>query len=741
MQLFELLLEERAIAHAPPSASAKSQMRLPELKPAMSELSKACVDDTLVSPEPVWSKSAIARRTRRYKIAGLREVRREKVSLRRLAGSAAQAAMRSTVDKESRLEILQRLESTSGVPEVISVSPCVSNCHSSASRTAQKFEERLFQRHQILRGSGSRNVTKIVDMQNKKQRGRGPNIPLVVGREIDCMKCIILREIYLGTVCRILEKLKTLYSELDRIQDTVCGGDSDEASSLASVVDDTAEKKMWRSVQFNTGELVVLLDQLRLISLDLVEKARDWRETRRITASSVTAGDNPSRMESHLIGLMYQGDNYLVKMMSDLAFLDDSPAAQHYFDTFSYIDNPFMMPIDDEILEDRCLEAAKHLCSEAKCAALVAKTSLLSSETLRGTMTQLPSLKLMNPAPLINRARVPISQNTHAGILKEQKPSCSKAQMLHTSCVEAKVLHRTVRPIELPAHHGAPPVLGSPRSEKPDFGRLRRRIRDRIEPKQHVKLEPVLGLPGRALVGVPITNLFMSNVPEECAFEFSIQRTAVLIQRIIRGSLCRNHRDESQSETSFLASLHQPALMIQACFRRNAVQYWKRCHTAFLHRKVKFIRKFFATTTCKRMKSHALTIHPDAITITHEPLFIRSTNAKAVVQEAGPRAAKELDADFVLKEISAKKIQRITHASIDQKPVRSIEAKTHTAERSAAVIQAHVRGSHARKRTDLSQLASASNARRQSRFDDAVSAALEAALAIESSGDGSHMKP
>mgnify|MGYP004153995435 CR=1 len=50
MQLFELLLEERAIAHAPPSASAKSQMRLPELKPAMSELSKACVDDTLVSP-------------------------------------------------------------------------------------------------------------------------------------------------------------------------------------------------------------------------------------------------------------------------------------------------------------------------------------------------------------------------------------------------------------------------------------------------------------------------------------------------------------------------------------------------------------------------------------------------------------------------------------------------------------------------------------------------------------------
>ena len=235
-------------------------MLLSATTPAMSIGRNA---EVYLDPEPVWSKSKIARRAKRYKIAEMRAARREKVSMRRLASSVAQAAMRSTVDNRSRMKIFRKAECTERrkMVEIIAVAPCVSKCHSSASRTAAKFEERAIRRFDILRPQ--RIDGRLTDEPLDKE------VSLHVSRRLDCIKCVMLRETYIATTAKTIQKLDKYYTRLHEMGQTAHVGSGDGGLSSATTPHNTSETKLWKLVQFSTSELTVLLDQLRLVSLHL----------------------------------------------------------------------------------------------------------------------------------------------------------------------------------------------------------------------------------------------------------------------------------------------------------------------------------------------------------------------------------------------------------------------------------------------------------------------------------------
>jgi len=121
--------------------------------------------------------------------------------------------------------------------EGLALAPCVSKCHSSASRAAEKLEERAIQRHRILHGS--RTTSHLVDKETKKRRGEEPKITSVLSEELDCMKYIVLRETYLGTTRKTAMKLDGYYTELEQFQEATCVRDGDGVSTTDTMPDDS----------------------------------------------------------------------------------------------------------------------------------------------------------------------------------------------------------------------------------------------------------------------------------------------------------------------------------------------------------------------------------------------------------------------------------------------------------------------------------------------------------------------
>lgn len=184
-------------------------------------------DDSGVDIEPVWSKSNIARRARRHKIASKRSARREDILTRHITSRVARTALQCSMYKEVQEEMLEYLGKTkkAGLLENLNLAPCVSKCHSSASRAAEKLEERVFQRHRMFHASSNREY--FIDNENKKHRGGGVETMLVLNKELDCIKYIVLRETYLGTTQKTAMKLDGYFIELNHIQEgTYVGGNS-----------------------------------------------------------------------------------------------------------------------------------------------------------------------------------------------------------------------------------------------------------------------------------------------------------------------------------------------------------------------------------------------------------------------------------------------------------------------------------------------------------------------------------
>ena len=175
-------------------------------------------DDSDVEIEPVWSKSNIARFTRRHKFASKRCTRRTDILTRRMTTRATRTALKCSMHNEALGEFLEHLKKPKTVKllEGLALAPCVSKCHSSASRAAEKLEERAIQRHWILHGS--RTTSHLVDKETKKRRGKEPKITSVLSEELDCMKYIVLRGTYLGTTRKTAMKLDDYCTELEQFQ-------------------------------------------------------------------------------------------------------------------------------------------------------------------------------------------------------------------------------------------------------------------------------------------------------------------------------------------------------------------------------------------------------------------------------------------------------------------------------------------------------------------------------------------
>ena len=88
--------------------------------------------------------------------------------------------------------------------------------------------------------------------------------------------------------------------------------------------------ELWESLDAYINELVLLLNYIRIVSLDVVQKAVNW---------------HPARHSS--IELNYHGGSYIAKMASDLTFLSESPGVQNFTACQFSEANPFLLPIGD----------------------------------------------------------------------------------------------------------------------------------------------------------------------------------------------------------------------------------------------------------------------------------------------------------------------------------------------------------------------------------------------------------
>lgn len=708
-------------------------MNRPKSAPCEVMMTQPDVSDTgmSVDPEAVWSKSGIARRKMRCKIAEARAVKRKNVLLRRLANGAAQAAMHSTIDRETSIELLQRSKQTRSnrINDVITVAPCVSKCLSSATRAAETFEVRALQRHRNLHRQ--KTLSKFVDMSNKKQRGHGSNAVLVLCREIDCVECIMLRETHLGTTRNMVQKLDDYYVELGRIQETVYGGESDGASSTASLFDDVVEQRLWRLVQCCMNELGVLIDQLRLISLDIVERATAWRDTRKLCIERVAKGGGHACGLEHLIGLTYHGENYLIKMMSDLAFLDKSPAAKHYLDGASCMENPFVLPINDRLLEARCLDAVKRMQVEVRCATLSVRAQISPLHgTLRSNQSAtMPDLRKWDPAALMNRLHlIPTHTKIGAtaldrGLFTEGEPSINGAGTKFSRMGGRYASHL---PRSFHSQNSDKPIVSensSSASQVPEYMFLRRMLKGRIEPKQHVKLKPVVGLPGNPVCGVPISRS-PPSAREEFTFDAFKDAAASTIQCAVRGVQCRKYTPLTQRNFASDDTIEDsPTAIIQAC---NNDQ-----------RKARLICEFVGTTTDKQgslrlSKSLSNEATPRKIYST-DRTSARDLHTNPSTEAKPPEYVNHSAvSDELARERGAKRIQDLIRSLIGRRVSFNVHEtkRTRTVDDAMTLFQAHMRGIASRN-TSFRDLVAANAGRRRTRVDEAVATALERAIMDE----------
>lgn len=116
--------------------------------------------------------------------------------------------------------------------------------------------------------------------------------------------------------------------------------------------------ELWESLDAYINELVLLLNYIRIVSLDVVQKAVNW---------------HPARHSSIELELNYHGGSYIAKMASDLTFLSESPGVQNFTACQFSEANPFLLPIGpgDPATEEACLKASDQVQLELKRASLI----------------------------------------------------------------------------------------------------------------------------------------------------------------------------------------------------------------------------------------------------------------------------------------------------------------------------------------------------------------------------------
>ncbi|EGB02601.1 hypothetical protein AURANDRAFT_68729 [Aureococcus anophagefferens] len=434
-------------------------------------------------------------------------------------------------------------------------------------------------------------------------------------------------------------------------------------------------------------------------------EVRALQRHRNLHRQKTLSGGHACGLE-HLIGLTYHGENYLIKMMSDLAFLDKSPAAKHYLDGASCMENPFVLPINDRLLEARCLDAVKRMQVEVRCATLSVRAQISPLHgTLRSNQSAtMPDLRKWDPAALMNRLHlIPTHTKIGAtaldrGLFTEGEPSINGAGTKFSRMGGRYASHL---PRSFHSQNSDKPIVSensSSASQVPEYMFLRRMLKGRIEPKQHVKLKPVVGLPGNPVCGVPI-----SRSPPSAREEFTFDA----------------FKDAAANDTIE----DSPTAIIQAC---NNDQ-----------RKARLICEFVGTTTDKQRslrlsKSLSNEATPRKIYST-DRTSARDLHTNPSTEAKPPEYVNHSAvSDELARERGAKRIQDLIRSLIGRRVSFNVHEtkRTRTVDDAMTLFQAHMRGIASRN-TSFRDLVAANAGRRRTRVDEAVATALERAIMDE----------
>ena len=272
-------------------------------------------NDFEVRAEMILPKSDIARTTRRQKIAGKYSARFPDALERQIASNVPFSLQNAASEKKTNGPQVKRVS----MLDCGRLSPCISKL---VATTATVPKQR-------------KKANRIALARNKH------GLKLGTTRELDCIESIILREIYLMAIQKTSTKLDCLFYEINElpVEDSHCA---------------VFRAELWESLDAYINELVLLLNYIRIVSLDVVQKAVNW---------------HPARHSS--IELNYHGGSYIAKMASDLTFLSESPGVQNFTACQFSEANPFLLPIGDPATEEACLKASDQVQLELKRASLI----------------------------------------------------------------------------------------------------------------------------------------------------------------------------------------------------------------------------------------------------------------------------------------------------------------------------------------------------------------------------------
>mmetsp|Transcript_33835 Transcript_33835/g.103829 ORF Transcript_33835/g.103829 Transcript_33835/m.103829 type:complete len:264 (-) Transcript_33835:1552-2343(-) len=238
------------------------------------------------------------------------------------------AGKSTQVDKQQEFSG-DRQGSKHHAPRII-LSPCISKC-SPASLSATQASSMI--------------DTASTSNKNSPQRLCEDNPT----HKIDCVEHIILREQYLTDIHIRSSKLDKYFRELHHC-----------TQQLVTPLALPQKSKLWRLLEADLIELLSLLDQIRSVSLHIVQAAVKWRLTKQVSSED---SEDSGRQN---IGFIYQGKNYLSKMRSDLIFLGDSPTMQYYIGHRISRTNLLVLPSVDTTLDEAHLTALDQVNLESR---------------------------------------------------------------------------------------------------------------------------------------------------------------------------------------------------------------------------------------------------------------------------------------------------------------------------------------------------------------------------------------
>lgn len=161
-------------------------------------------------------------------------------------------------------------------------------------------------------------------------------------KKIDCAEQILLREKYLLDIRRRSTKLDRVFGEL---------------SCCPEMISVPQKSKLWRLLEASINEVLSLVERIRSVSLHVVQMALEWHLARQMSHVYPT-------------GLAYAGQNYLIKMISDLTFLGDSPTMQYYVGHRASMANSLLLPASNTASNEAYLKASDQVSLESKRAML-----------------------------------------------------------------------------------------------------------------------------------------------------------------------------------------------------------------------------------------------------------------------------------------------------------------------------------------------------------------------------------